>query len=379
MRRSLGDLLENHPKNKIVLLTGPRQVGKTTLSQAFFKDHTYLNWDNLDHRKMILDRAWARSKPYVILDEIHKMPQWKGWLKGIYDLEHHRQQYVVTGSARLNTYRKMGDSLAGRFFSYTLHPFDLKEIIRYDKEAAPQEIITNLLERGGFPEPYLSNSESFYRQWRKSHLDIIIRQDLINLQTIQEIGKIDLLIESLKASVGSTISYNSISEDLHVHNETVKNWVKLLEELFLIYRITPFSKNIRRAIQKSPKVYFFDIPQAKASGDGGVFENLIANSLLKTISLKNEAGLGEYELHFLRNRDGKEVDFLITKDNQAKLMIEAKLSEDSPSPSFKVFSKFLPEVPAVQVVYDLKQEKDYPFGLKILKAENFLLEIEDYL
>ncbi len=379
MDRYLHELLLKVPKSKMIFLSGPRQVGKTTLAQSLFPKHVYLNWDNLDHRKIMISRSWPRDQPFLILDEIHKMPKWKAWLKGIYDLEKNTQRFIVTGSARLNTFKKVGDSLAGRFFAFTLHPLDLREAKVFIKDQNDEKIIDQLIKLSGFPEPFLSGKEPFYKQWVRSHLDIILRQDLIDLKTVQVISKVELLIESLRASVGSTISYRSLSEDLQVSDATIKSWIQLLEDLYVIYRIVPHNKNIKRAILKSPKIYFFNHALVNITSEAAAYENLIASAILKEVDYLNDAGLGEYEVKFLRTKDGQEINFIILKDRQPMLMIEAKLSDNEPSKNFKIFAKFLPDCQEIQVVLNSNVEKEYPFGLKIISATKFLNGVREYL
>ena len=372
MQRYLSKLIADTPKSKITLLSGPRQIGKTTLVRELFDEHVYLNWDNLDHRRTILDRSWSRTSPCVILDEIHKMPRWKSWLKGVYDVDKDKQRFVVTGSARLNTYRKVGDSLAGRFFAYTLLPVDLEEALSWYPGQTATALVERLCMLSGFPEPFIAGDEPFYKKWRKSHLDIVVRQDLIDLKTVHEIVKVELLIEHLRSSVGSPVSFKAISEDLQVSDNTVKSWVQLLEDLYVIFRVVPYGKNIQRAIQKAPKIYFYDLPLVAPAGEGAVFENLVALSLLKAATFWNESGYGEYELRYLRNKDGAEIDFLILKDKRPSLLLEAKSSDAQPSKHFKVFGKYLPGIRALQIVGSLDSDRDYPFGVGVRQATKWL-------
>jgi uncharacterized protein len=377
MERYLAQLAAATPSSKIILLSGPRQVGKTTLARALFPQHVYLNWDNIDHRTIIRERSWSRDLPCVIFDELHKMPRWKAWLKGIYDVEKERQQFVVTGSARLNTYRKVGDSLAGRYFSFTLHPFDLKEGCAWYANESAISLCRRLSMVGGFPEPFISGDEAFYKMWRKSHLDVILRQDLIDLKTIQQITKVELLIDHLRKSVGSPISFKAIGEDLQVSDNTVRSWLQLLEDLYVVFRLAPHGRNVKRTILKAPKIYFHDIPLASSAGEGGVFENLVACALLKEIQYRNDAGHGEYDLQYLRNKDSAEIDFLILKEGNPILMIEAKISDSSPSKHFRTLGqKLIPKVRAIQLVRDETMNKDHPNGVSIRGAAEWLAKLD---
>ena len=374
MERYLTNYILDDLEKKIVLLTGPRQSGKTTLSKMLVSNYDYFNFDNPEHRLSLLDRSWDRSKELVIFDELHKLKNWKSWLKGIYDTEGIPPSILVTGSAKLDTYKKMGDSLAGRFFQFRLHPLDLKEIKR---RLNPDNLSTSLdllLETSNFPEPFLHGTTRFYNRWQKSHLDIIIRQDLLDLENIQQISSIETLIQLLRKRVGSPISYSSLAGDLQCSDKTVKRWLTILENMYVIFRVSPFHKNVARSILKAPKFYFYDTGQVL--GDKGIkLENLVAGALLKEIHFLEDC-LGERcELHFLRTKDGREIDFFVTRDGSPLLMLEVKWSDGKPSRNFHPFSSFFPNTRNVQLVKELDREKTYPEGTEVRSACNWLADL----
>ncbi len=374
MKRYLEKYILEDLSAKIILLTGPRQTGKTTLSKMLVSNYDYFNFDNPEHRLSLLDRSWDRSKELVIFDELHKLKNWKSWLKGIYDTEGIPPSILVTGSAKLDTYKKMGDSLAGRFFQFRLHPLDLKEIKR---RLNPDNLSTSLdllLETSNFPEPFLHGTTRFYNRWQKSHLDIIIRQDLLDLENIQQISSIETLIQLLRKRVGSPISYSSLAGDLQCSDKTVKRWLTILENMYVIFRVSPFHKNVARSILKAPKFYFYDTGQVL--GDEGIkLENLVAGALLKEIHFLEDC-LGERcELHFLRTKDGREIDFFVTRDGSPLLMLEVKWSDGKPSRNFHPFSSFFPNTRNVQLVKELDREKTYPDGTEVRSACNWLADL----
>ena len=225
MFRKIQTCLTQDFGKKIQLLSGPRQVGKTTLSQQLAADYQYLNYDRAEHRQIMMEAAWDRKQKLVIFDELHKMPQWKQWLKGIYDTEKHGPSLLVTGSARLDTYRKVGDSLAGRYFQYRLNPLTLNELKTVEEGFQAQQSFHRLMNCSGFPEPYLEGSSTFYLRWRATHLDIILRQDLVDLETVSSIQGIEQLIYLLTQQVGSTVSYTSLARTLQVSDKTIKRWL----------------------------------------------------------------------------------------------------------------------------------------------------------
>lgn len=363
MKRYYQSHVSRYLAKKAVLISGPRQSGKTTLTKMLEAPYEYINYDDEEGRKTIRSKSWDRKKKLIIFDEIHKMPKWKQWLKGIFDTEGVNPALVVTGSAKLDTYKKVGDSLAGRYFHYRLHPLDVRELVKINFNLRPDEIIDRLMLVGGFPEPFLEGSLSFYNLWKKSHLDVILRQDLIDLEVVKNIKQIELLIELLKSRIGSPISYTSLAEDLQVSDKTIKRWLEVLENMYVVFKITPFSKNVARATLKQPKYYFYDI--GRIPEEAARLENLVAASLLKEVQFRQDC-LGEiWDLHFVAKKGTGEVDFLITHDEVPKKMVEVKLSDDHPSKSFNLFSRDLPGVEKIQLVKNLKKERTFPDGLEI--------------
>ena len=371
MKRYLEKYIQEDLDKKIILLTGPRQTGKTTLSKMLNPDYDYFNFDNPDDRLGLQERSWDRSKALVIFDELHKLKNWKSWLKGVYDTEGIPPSILVTGSAKLDTYRKVGDSLAGRFFQFRMHPLDLKEIHNFLNPDNLELELDKLLISGGFPEPFLNGTTRFYNRWKKSHLDIILKQDLIDLENVQQIIQIETLIQLLKHRVGSPVSYASLSQDLLCSDKTVKRWLTILENMYIIFKVPPFHKNIARAIQKAPKFYFYDTGQV-IGAQGIKLENTVACAIQKEIHFQEDCFGETKKLFYLRNKDKKEINFCTTSDETPVLMVEVKWKDGNLSPNFEVFRKFFPQVKMVQVVKELKKEKTFPNGAEIRTAHNWL-------
>lgn len=286
-------------------------------------------------------------------------------LKGIYDTEGIPPELLITGSAKLDTYRKVGDSLAGRYFQFRLYPLDLKEIITQQlfSEKTPEEIFEQLWQCSGFPEPFLNGNPIFYRRWRKSHLDIILRQDLIDLHSVRDIKAIETLVLLLRQRVGSTVSYSSLARDLECDPNTVKRWLQLLENLYIIFRVTPYSEKIARSLLKEPKFYFYDFTQIE--DPSARLENIVAFSLLKELHYLEDTQGNETALHFLRTKDGKELDFLIKIDNKVTHLFEVKSSDDAPAKGFQHFMPYFDSAQCIQLVKTLLREKTYPNKLEI--------------
>lgn len=371
-KRYLSDFIATDLDKKITLLSGPRQSGKTTLSKALpFTSIEYLNFDEVGQRRQIISKNWSRLADLLIFDELHKMTKWKSWIKGIYDTEGVRPRILVTGSARLDVFRKGSDSLAGRHFLYRMHPFSVAELRGIDH---PEDALEGIMSRGGFPEPYLSKSEMDSKRWRMSHLDVILRQDLLDLEQVKNIVGVETLIELLANRVGSTISFRNLAQDLQVTPQTVQRWVLLLERLFVIFLVRPYSKNLARALLKEPKIYFYDTGRVSEAG-GAKLENVVACALLKRANFLTDTQGSKCELYYLRDREKREVDFLTTKDNKLEFMVEVKNSDDQFSPSLRYFSERLMPTAAIQLVHKLGSSSSNKFG-SVQNAASWLATLE---
>ena len=373
MKRIYESAVKKYLNRKICLITGPRQCGKTTLAKGLPGKFDYLTFDDDDDRLRLKQKSWDRKADYVVFDEIHKMKRWKQWLKGVFDKEENRPPIVVTGSARMDSYRKVGDSLAGRYFQYRLHPFDVWEVCEVTPKADAQDVLDQILQVGGFPEPYLEGSPEFYTRWKSTHLDIILRQDLIDLESVTQIKQIQILIDLLRDRVGSAISYSGLAEDLQVSDKTVKRWLEILESLYIVFKVTPYSKNIARSVLKMPKYYFYDVAQVR--GEGPRLENAVAASLLKQAEFKQDCEGVPCSLHYLAQKGGREIDFFLELQNgkeTRQLLIEVKASDDEPSRHFQAFRQFFTKAELIQVVKELKREKTFPNGVEVRNLARFL-------
>jgi predicted AAA+ superfamily ATPase len=374
MQRALISRIRADLHKKIILITGPRQTGKTTLAKMLTPKFDYFNFDDPEHRSEIQARSWDRSKELIIFDELHKLKGWKSWLKGVFDTEKIPPALVVTGSAKLDTYRKVGDSLAGRFFQYRLHPFDLKELKTISKTLPLEKNFETLMNVGGFPEPFLETNMTFYNRWKQSHLDIIIKQDLVDMESVRNLISISTLIQLLRKRVGSPISYSSLARDLQVNDKTIKSWLTILENMYVVFKIVPYHRNLARSLLKAPKYYFYD--NGQVLGDNGIkLENLVACALLKELQFRQDC-LGEtWELCYLRNKEMEEVDFLLVRDEKPKLMIEAKWGEEDLSRNFLKFQKHFPNLPGIQLVRNLRREKTFASHFEVRQAIDWLATI----
>lgn len=375
MKRYLDNLVMSDLASKAVVLTGPRQVGKTTLSKQLMKlydNAQYLNWDVLADRMVLQRQSWNPRAGLLVMDEIHKMPDWKAWLKGVADGRSAGQSLLVTGSARMDTFRQAGDSLAGRYFSFKLHPISVKEWCE-QQGVSPAIALDHLLERGGFPEPCLADDVVQADRWRAQYFTDIIREDVLEFSRLHEINTMKMFVELLRERVGSPLSLASIARDLGVSPTTLKRYLEILQALFIVFTVHPWHHNIARAILQAPKVYFFDTGLVR--GDQGVrLENAVACMLLKQADFLRDSAGRDAGLHYVRTKDDAEVDFALSENGKLTQLIECKLSDNKPHRALLRFAAQFPQAEAVQIVFNLRQE-EFINGIAITDAANWLANL----
>ena len=361
-------------KQKMVFVAGPRQSGKTTLARqlcevaGFDIKQRYLNWDAPEDRENIILERFPAGAGYLVLDEIHKYSRWRQVVKGLYDKRGDELQILVTGSARLDYYRRGGDSLQGRYHFYRLFPLTYAEL------GSPSPVtIIDLLTYGGFPEPFLLQSEKASRRWSREYRVRLMREDLADLENVQDVALLEKLAIRLPELVGSPLSLNALREDLQISHQSVSRWMNMLENLYMIFRLYPFGAPRLRAVKKEAKHYHLDWTLVKDTG--ARFENLVACHLIKWCLFLQDTEGRDIELRYFRDTDKREVDFVIVEDGNPVHFIECKTSGKNPSLSLRYLKKRFPTVKATQVSLEGNTDLMSKEGIRICPAHLFLAEL----
>ncbi len=359
-------------KKKMVFLGGPRQVGKTTLAQGLIKNYTdghpaYLNWDSLEHKKMIKERQWPRAEPLIVIDEIHKFKGWRNLIKGFYDTLKNTHSFLITGSARLDHFRKGGDSLLGRYHYYRLHPYSLPEL------KFQEGYTSRLLKFGGFPEAFHNADDRDLRRWHNQRLNRLIRTDLTGWEDVKDLEKIYALAEELPNRVGSPLSINSLANDLEADFKTIKRWLSILSSIYYSYQIAPFGSAKIRAVKKEQKLYLWDWSQIE--NPGARFENMVGSHLLKYCHFLEDVHGHKTELRFLRDTDKREIDFVVLKNKKPLFAVECKQGEKSVSPHLFYF-RDRTDIPHFYQVHMGQTHKQIDDRISILPFTDFCKIVE---
>ncbi len=365
-QRYLTQQIQNDLKRKMVFLGGPRQVGKTTLAKSILGRHAdaYLNWDDAAQRSKILARELSKHKLWVF-DEIHKYKSWRNYLKGLFDTQREQHQILVTGSARLDLYRRGGDSLQGRYHYLRLHPLSVAELNMQSHADFKQ-----LLQLGGFPEPFFGGSAKEAKRWSREYHQRLIRDEVVSLEQVKDLGNLELLTMRLPHLVGSPLSINALREDLQVAHKTVANWLHILERLYGLIRLSPFGAPKIRAVKKEQKHYHYDWSMVQS--EGARFENLVACHLLKWVQFQEDTEGRDLELRYFRDIDGREVDFVVTENGKPIFAVECKTSDEAVAQPLRYFKERFPSCAAWQIAANGKKDFVDALGIRVAPALGFL-------
>ena len=374
-RRYIADSVTADLADRMVFVGGPRQVGKTTFALSLLPQGSdesspaYLNWDYLADREAILTAQLPSRQRLIIFDEIHKYAGWRGMIKGLYDKHRSSISFLVTGSARLDYYRKGGDSLQGRYHYYRLHPFTLSESGRRPDAGS----VAHLLRFGGFPEPFLRGEERFHRRWLREHSERVVHEDLRDLEHVRDVSRLDLLLAHLPSCVGSPLSVNRLRTLLQASHESVERWISAFERLYLCYRLAPFGSTRIRAVRKERKLYFWD--WSRVDDAGARFENFVAGHLLKYCHLIEDTEGHAMELRFVRDTDGREIDFVVLRGGRPEFGVECKSGDRNAAPACRYFRERTDIPRFYQVHLGTADFGDADTGTRVLPFWTFCAEL----
>ena len=365
--KTIADFLDK----KMVFLGGPRQVGKTTLCLQFLnppvaENDCYLNWDVIQNQRP-LRNGELPTGPIVVLDEIHKYKLWRNLIKGFYDKKKLTQKFLVTGSARLDHYRRGGDSLLGRYRYLRLHPFSISEL-----GFTSRSDIQHLLKFGGFPEPLFASSEREWKLWTKERISRIVHDDIRDLELVRDLSSLELLAESLQERIGSPLSINNLAGDLQVNFRTVSHWLEILERIYFCFRISPYGAPKIKAVKKEQKLYLWD--WSTIEDEGAKFENLVASSLLKYCHFHEDTEGETMELRFLRDVEKRELDFVVIKNKKPMFAVECKTGEKQVSRHIHYF-KQRTQIPQFYQVHLGTKHYEPESGISVLPFAAFCKKV----
>lgn len=402
MQRLYDQIIKTHfdEDDLMLFLSGPRQVGKTTSSRGSaekLSDHvTYLNWDHEESRARILQGQEAvihyakinelsEKKPIIIFDEIHKFDQWKNFIKGIFDTYHGKVRIIVTGSARLDIYKKGGDSLMGRYFAYRIHPLSMSEVLNPSiteteiRKPSPSDpsLLSHLLNFGGFPMPFLKQNARYSARWHRLRQHQLLQEDIRDAASIHDINRLEVLAKLIIYQAADQMTFSQLAKKIRVSVETIQRWIEILESFYFCFLLRPWSRNVTRSLIKEPKMYLWDWSLIKDVGSRA--ENFIASHLLKAVHYWTDMGFGEYDLYYLRDLEKREVDFIVTKNDIPWFLVEVKNGQNSGiSKSLYHFQEQTNAKHAFQVVLDKPYVNKNCFEVEkpvIIPASTFLSQL----
>lgn len=375
----------------MAFLSGPRQVGKSTVAKAL--GGRYLSWDRPEDRAILVQgpRKVAEAagldqlvdEPHrLVLDEIHRFGGWRDLLKSVFDA--YEPRVLATGSARLDVFSHAGDALVGRYFSYRMHPLSLGETTDpayletglHRPPAEGQVGLEDLLRFSGFPEPLARGEASFHRRWVNARRSQLLREELRDLTSVREIDGVLGLADLVRSRVGGGAPHRGLAQDLAVSPDTVARWLETLASLYHLFEVRPWFRNIARALRKQPKYYLWD--HSQVPDPAARFENLVACALKKTCDLWTDVGAGDFDLRWIRDREGNEVDFVVVRDGDPWILVEAKMGARDLSGVLSEMAQKLAAPHAFQIVLDMPFVAADPFDQTrpvVVPAKTFLSQL----
>lgn len=340
----------------VLTITGPRQSGKTTLSRLLAPDLPYLSLEDPDTRAFATEdpRAFLRQiGDGAILDEIQRAPELFSYLQGVVDADRRMGRFILTGSSQFELIESITQSLAGRASMLTLLPFSLGELQTVNREPAS---IDHLLFQGLFPPIYDRPVDP--EIWLQDYIGTYLERDVRQILNIQNLATFQRFVQLCAGRIGQLLNITSLAADTGITRVTAESWLSVLEASHLVFLVRPWFTNTSKRLIKTPKLYFTDpgiaswlIGARKPTHltahpqRGALFENWVITELLKT----QTNGGRKPSLHFLRDKEGHEVDALIETGPNTFHAIEVKSGETIASDFFKGLDYWREKLPTESI------------------------------
>ncbi|PIR93522.1 hypothetical protein COT99_00280 [Candidatus Falkowbacteria bacterium CG10_big_fil_rev_8_21_14_0_10_43_10] len=351
-------------KGKIIIIYGARQVGKTTLVKQIIENRKeksrYLNCELLSVQQGLEVREADRLKNFlgdyelIILDEAQKITEVGAILKIIHDT-YPKLQIIATGSSSFDLANKTSEPLTGRAFRFTLYPFSPEEIKENSDLFSVEAKLENFLRFGSYPEVFFSSEEDAKERLNEISSNYLYK-DILAIEGIKKSSIIVDLLRLLALQLGNEVSYNELAVNLGVSRQTVQKYINLLEQSFVVFTLRAFSRNLRKEIAKSVKIYFYDLgirnsliqnynPMSLRNDTGALWENFMISERLKRSAYHNIYA----NYYFWRTYDQKEIDLIEEKDgalrayefkwNKEKYLPPKEFLSNYPNSSFQAVNK----------------------------------------
>jgi len=386
------------PEKEIIVLNGPRQVGKTSLlkilknelikSGVSEKTVFYLDLEeikiletlNQDPENLLKYIIKEKEKNYFLLDEIQYLDNPSNFLKHLYDKYAGKVKIIATGSSSLELKAKFQDSLAGRKILFSVNPLNFEEFLifknfpyldYFKKENLPEDIRNNFdkalseyLVYGGMPAVVLQNNLEMKQKMLEEYVSAYINKDIRAIGKVENIADFNTLTKILAAQIGNLLNISELGDTVGIFRREVKKYLDLLEFTFVLDKIFPFKKNIRTQITKMPKVYLFDLGIRNAilgnflemesrSDAGHLFENFVF------LELKNQR---KDKIFFYRTKSKSEIDFVL-EENSKIILIESKYKKLSRPIDSRVLENFMKQESDVKEAKIINLNFNYGDGL----------------